>query len=44
MVTDTSERAVELADAGYSVRDIGHLLGITKGRDSQIVPGRRIRA
>ena len=44
MVADTSERAVELARAGYSVRDIGHLLGITKGRVSQIVPGGRLSA
>ena len=44
MVADTAARAVELAEAGYSVRDIGHLLGITKGRVSQIVPDRRMSA
>ena len=44
MVADTAARAVELAEAGYSVRDIGHLLSITKGRVSQIVPDRRMSA
>jgi len=44
MQTGTADQVLTLAGAGYSVRDIAHLLGITPGRVSQLAPRARLSA